>query len=195
MTTLALHGHGQCGAWLLPKLARLGLKEDIVAPNAPHVLVDGESYTWWEVKLSPGESIRQFLTTKRSYVGYNESVAHLRTQIDFNDVQILVGFSQGAIMATIMAHQGLFPRLRCIILISPSPIMDPELQGKHKITIPTLAILGNQDDVVEPGQSLKVAHDYANFQMHFHKGRHVIPSESSVKKAFQSFILASIEGL
>ena len=97
---------------------------------------------------------------------------------DYYHVDILCGFSQGAICAMIAVDKKVvLPQL--LILISPVEIMDDEWKIKDKIDIPTLVIFGKRD-LFYSDDTTWLNNYFTNYHIITHQGGHIIPDSKVI---------------
>jgi predicted esterase len=185
MKVLALHGYMQDGPKMetaLSKLLRGKLKpKQIVAPTGPHQVAAGQ-FGWWP--LPSRESIR----LPHTYDNIEASLLYLSDIIKREGpFDCLIGFSQGAVLATILAS--LFPSsFRYIILMSGSQIMDLRWHPSVPITIPVLSLVGQRDDLCLSEDTAQLESNYTNVTRGTHKYGHVIPTDADTRRLVEIFL-------
>ncbi|KAF0710158.1 Aste57867_5609 [Aphanomyces stellatus] len=134
---------------------------DFTYLNAPHAAsgpayddvvdffgADGPYFEWWRVSED-----------NSTYRGWKDSVESLEASIRrLGPFDIIVGFSQGATMATLLtAHyqaKGRHPPYKAVILVCGLAPIDGMPPGLLEVNIPSFHILGESDPVVDAGQAL-----------------------------------------
>lgn len=188
MVVLALHGFRQNGKLMKDKLKRLGFN-DPICPDGPLLLTgEGDLRGWWKLEVPAGEKVKTYISRPHKYEGYKETIAHLKATVPLNDVTVVVGFSQGAVLASLLLHHNLLPRARKAVLLSGSPVMDESLLTKGKIHTPMLSLVGERDEVTDQLLALKLSQLYLSAELGHHTGGHVIPSDSTSKGIITRFI-------
>eukprot|EP00316_Scyphosphaera_apsteinii_P012579 CAMPEP_0119324006 /NCGR_PEP_ID=MMETSP1333-20130426/62130_1 /TAXON_ID=418940 /ORGANISM="Scyphosphaera apsteinii, Strain RCC1455" /LENGTH=218 /DNA_ID=CAMNT_0007331597 /DNA_START=9 /DNA_END=665 /DNA_ORIENTATION=+ len=176
---LCLHGSGGRGATLLQRLAPLCA----AAPDWNFDALDAPSGLgkWWS--YAPGQ--RSF--TALSYVGAEESIALVESHLVAGGYCGVLGFSQGAMLAAIIAARsalGEGPPLRLAICMSaalPKPYEDlllrlcnaPEMARQ---SVRTLHCLSKADDVNPPQLGEQVASCFMpSSKVLWHNSGHQVP--------------------
>lgn len=175
---LCLHGYRQTGEIFRAKSGALrkALRHvaDLVYIDAPHA--NGRHLAWWEAALEGDE---------RKYVGLSDSIAHVHAQGDFDGI---LGFSQGAVLASILAATY---KYKFAILISgfPARTQLDEFQCQYThINVPSLHIWGDKDDLVPPEASIKLKQLFLNAQSCEHDGGHVMPGKRATLDVIKAYI-------
>lgn len=185
---LGLHGFRQNGTVLSDKLARLGLT--VTCPDGPLVVEASENLRgWWRLDVTPPETVRQHIQTPHSYEGFAASLSYLQATVPLGEVRTVVGFSQGAVLATLLLLQGHLPRVTHVLLFSGSDIMDMSLVDETThISARALCFHGEQDALVPPEAALKLSRRYHQAEIQMHRQGHVIPSASAIKRKIAQFL-------
>jgi pimeloyl-ACP methyl ester carboxylesterase len=182
-----LHGKGNTGDTYRQRLQPLITAPQFkgvewVFPTAPYTMSGGsDQREWW--RLPRGE--RSF--TASTYEGAEESIA----LVESLNVDALIGHSQGAIlMAVVLARkaQGLSAfKLQKAILSGaawPKPYealmekLTAVPAGTLKTALPTLHVLGAQDDVNPTEQAAEIC-SLLQGELLMHPGGHVLPTTST----------------
>ena len=187
MTVLALHGFRQNGKIMKDKLKRLGI--DAICPDGP-LVVDKENNLlgWWKLEVPAGEKVKSYITKPHKYEGFEDTVTFLKATVALNDVTIIIGFSQGAVLATLLLNHHLLPHVQKVLILSGSPIMDKELIRTGKISVPMLSLVGVRDEITDQRLALELSQLYVSSQLGTHNSGHVIPSDSSTKETIKLFL-------
>lgn len=154
-----LHGFGSNGADLRPlgRIWRATLPDtEFVSPDAPHLADHGMGFQWFSLQGISDES--RPLRVAQAREAFDHCLQQLFTLHGFNpnqDKLVLMGFSQGAIMALDALVRGTLPLAGVIAcsgrFASPAPWLVRET--------PILLSHGKQDPVI-PWQSSASAYDY-----------------------------------
>ena len=185
MKVLALHGYMQSGSKMesaLNKLLRGKLKPTkLITPTGPYRIGD-DQFGWWPLPS------REALRTPHIYENIEVCLVQLKTIVEQEGpFDCLIGFSQGAVVATILAY--LCPRaFRHVILMSGSGIMDSRWLPQSLIPIPTLSLTGIKDDLCLPADTLQLERHYSSVQKYTHRCGHVIPNDADTRKAIEEFL-------
>jgi hypothetical protein len=123
---LALHGQTLNGAYMRRELAQLEqLGVELVCPDAPHVCADGvvdRLYAVWDQPRQPAPYCAWWDASDdgRTYRGWDATLDSIVPLLDDGPLGIL-GFSQGAILATALAalsQHGQLPPIAYVILVA-----------------------------------------------------------------------------
>lgn len=202
LTVLALHGYRQTSDALARPLGRL-LKMrtnqpdiDIVYPVAPVVVVardsadvrspeEGPLRAWW---ARPTYN----LDDRFDYKEFGPSCDAVAKALDGKTADVVVAFSQGAVMATLLLQSGKLPDCKCAVLFGASGVQDPTLATLPVVCgVPALIVSGEKDSLcgAEGAQQLGAA--YADARYITHRWGHVVPSDSASREIVTAFIAAS----
>jgi predicted esterase len=187
---LLLHGSRQTGQLLLSRIDKLrkkllGVGVQLVAPDAPFPHPEDKSLRqWWTSR------------TGDHCDGLDESLQMLKELWQSERFEGVMGFSQGARMAHLMAVfanvENAFPCLQYVILVSG---YDAPLPFSWKVDslldIPSLHVWGSSDKLIAPQQSQSVMQYYRNPQHHEHQGGHHVPMRAANVEAYLNFIKES----
>ena len=61
-------------------------------------------------------------------------------------------------------------------------------EEKNNVEIPTLAVIGENDQVIVPGRSEALLASFTRAQVIRHEGGHFVPATSKQKQAYLSFL-------
>jgi hypothetical protein len=148
-------------------------KHEIVCYDGPYN-VDDTMRGWW------------FLPSK-DLINKTHKYNMLELSIPQRDFDLVVGFSQGAVAATILLDKGIITT-KYVVLISGSGIMDPYYIPRSILNVKALGIVGDTDTLcsIDDLNSLLVHYEDSNI-VH-HKYGHVIPTHKVIKEAIMSLI-------
>lgn len=75
----------------------------------------------------------------------NDALNDINKLIDDNDVQVLLGFSQGGnVVDTFLAYKG-NPKIKCAVIMSGYSLVD---SSRETVNVPVLGVVSENDDVV-----------------------------------------------
>lgn len=221
-----LHGYAQNAVIFRKRLAafRKSCGEDIelVFVDAPHVLdpVDMggnssstntlESFDAPEVvndpTLTPRGWWRKADAARGEYAGLDASLASLRNVLSQERYVGVLGFSQGAAMAAVLAALLENPSLQPTFLINGEPLHPPfqfcvAVSGfkpsgpictslfASSYSTPTLHVLGKTDVVVSEERSKTLLNVSSNRRVEWHDGGHCVPSKKQWRAFLRAYIL------
>ena len=172
MNILGLHGYRQSGEIMEKRLTKIfGRQENIIiCPNGP-INVEESLFGWWPIRSKD---------TIHELYGYGDLTSLFESFRQYSEVDYLVGFSQGSVLATLLvAHNIINPKR--IILFSGLDIVDIQYRiPRNTISIPTLMFIGQNDPISPAEYCIKLSHYYQKDQIKIlgHKGGHIIPNIS-----------------
>lgn len=199
ITVLALHGYGQTNDDLARPLLRL-LKARpgqtplrTVFPTAPVALaqtgdtVVRQGRAWW-TRPTMG------LYDAFSYREFDESCAAVSAALDGIEADAVLGFSQGAVMATLLLQTGALPGCRCAILIGASGVQDPAMAALPRVgpDVPALLVHGTKDVLCTMDDAHRLAAAYTDVRYATHRWGHVVPSDAASRDAVLAFVAESM---
>lgn len=223
---LCLHGYTQNKTIFSKRMKVLSntLSEiynlEFLYPNAPFLLnpnkevaSEEEKLFGWlyfdeEDKLLNKEKIKEWFSKDIiEYKGFSASQMLLETYIKcYDNIVCLLGFSQGALIATLLLIQAaekklncdLLRNLKCCILISglgsPTPsneeissIKEYSL-GIKQINVPVLIVIGKNDDYITKQQSESLFKYFKNYEVYEHDGKHYVPSKKEDLQVYSKFL-------
>ncbi|KRZ28463.1 Uncharacterized protein T4B_7246 [Trichinella pseudospiralis] len=150
-----------------------------------------EARSWWfsqENNRFSSKDITDLCT------GFQESVDAIDNAFQQHKFDGILGFSQGACMASLICSlslQGKFQhRIRFAILISGfvSKSSGHITLQQQELNIPSLHIVGQADEIVPKEVSLALAKRFVSPHVVEHDGGHYVPSKGPTKEALKSFI-------
>ncbi|XP_076239889.1 esterase AGAP003155 [Calliopsis andreniformis] len=200
---LAIHGYAQSDIIFKAKLGSLrkGFKKEVefIFLQAPHQVpmesnfgIDetGEGYGWW---FNTEDHIFKAVVPSNLSVGFEDSVKLIeKTFQESGPFDGILGFSQGAAFVTILCSMQQKKLLKIkfdfVIIISgfKSLCMPHEMYYDEKITIPSLHIYGESDQIIPTEMAEEVSNLFLNKTKIKHEGGHYIPSK---KEFYREFIL------
>jgi predicted esterase len=203
VTVLALHGYGQTPDDLSRPLGRLFKARPgetplrVIAVPAPipiGALASGETTTpahatsggraWWR---RPTLAVRDFF----SYREFDESRAAVIAATDGIDIGVVAGFSQGAVMATLLLQTGALPTCRCAVLFGASGVQDPDMALLPLACVPALVVHGVKDTLCDVDDARRLGAAYVEAQYASHKWGHVIPTDAASRNVVLEFVARS----
>ncbi|KAJ1875093.1 Ovarian cancer-associated protein 2 [Coemansia sp. RSA 486] len=209
LRVLCLHGYTQTGQKFRDRLGpfRRGLKNqlDLVFMTAPHMATnvfsnseepqekEGESMAWWN-QSDDAEKVEKEIM---------QSVQEIEnTLVREGPFHGIMGFSQGAGMAAIMAalaernkvNVGSFGFALFFAGFYPGQLrMFDEMVREAKVKVPSLHVVGDNDLVVSSERGVELAtRAFDGAQVKRHPGGHFVPCNAEWRKIYQAF-LAGLE--
>lgn len=198
LTVLALHGYGQTNDDLARPLARL-LKARpgqtplrLVFATAPVALAQADGAVragraWWS---RPTMGLRESFP----YREFDESRAAVIAALDGADADVVAGFSQGAVMATLLLQTGALPGCRCAVLFGGSGVQDPAMAALPPVpeSVPALLVSGTKDALCDADDAHRLGAAYADARYATHRWGHVVPSDAASRDAVMAFVADSV---
>lgn len=203
LRVLCLHGYRQTGTSFREKTGafRKLLKKSVefVFMTSPLVVPplegseneDGGS-GWW---FSRPDDYFRAQDESDCVKGYEESLAAVEMQFQENGpFDGMLGFSQGAAMLGLICglqQQGkLSYSFKFAIFVSAFKSRSIPHQDlyKEKITIPTLHVFGETDQVIQKPMSEEILEYFHDPQVLMHPGGHFIPATGAQKSAYLKFL-------
>lgn len=185
---LCLHGYTQTASIFKKRLGAFlkNLKKldiEAVFIDAPHIPTDGEGRAWWNAQ--------------KNYVGLQESIELVKQAIDEHQPCCILGFSQGAAMASIMTS---ISKVNAVVLVGGFVPKDGSVSSFNG---PQLHVMGITDELVTPQRSqelitklsgLDVAtteigyKEFGHVAILQHEGGHFVPGKSIYRKHMADWI-------
>jgi hypothetical protein len=178
MKILGLHGYIQRGEIIHKKLEKLfGKSHEFVCPDGPFEVPEGngEKRGWWF--LAGTSSLR----TPQNFDYRPDSVPA-------GHYDIVVAFSQGTIMATLLLSEGVITASK-VVLMSPFEIMDKswaDRVAQSPIKLAPIVVIGEKDPLATADESLLIIKYYEGHKIYMHKYGHVIPTNKDLKTLIMS---------
>jgi dienelactone hydrolase len=178
---LALHGYHGSAATLRRQLAPLS---QALPVDVELVLVDAPSlsrgdFGWWHLGFRGWEPTRDW-------------VLDLAGPERLDGV---LGFSQGAALTGLLAavqqsNPDTVLRLRFAVMIGGFTSREPQHAAlfARKLTLPSLHVMGEADDIVPMHDSLRLADRFADPVIVRHPGGHIVPATATVTSRIAAFI-------
>lgn len=198
VVVLALHGYGQTNGDLARPLARLIRARPghaplrLVFPTAPVVVAKGqgdsatEGRAWW---ARPTMGLRDSFT----YREFDESCAAVAAALAGTRADVVVGFSQGAVMATLLLQTGALPGCRCAVLFGASGVQDPALAALPVVHgVPALVVHGIKDALCDMDDARRLGAAYESVRYVGHRWGHVVPSDAATRDAVLNFVAHAV---
>lgn len=199
---LCLHGYGQNAKMFSSKTGaiRKALKgiEFVYAESPIHLDHQEDGRTWWR------------RSNQAEYEGLNESLEYLFELMDKRGpFEGILGFSQGATMATLLSHLLLKPqdliKITSTISTTPPPFSQAILFSGHDPTSPlvnslinswpegmccrSLHVIGEKDELIPPERSLMLSQCFREPQYYYHPGGHLVPGDVKIRNYLKDFII------
>ncbi len=183
---LLLHGYTQNATVFQSKIPKQILSLfNVIAPNGPFIIDNDENKRGWWHLSSP-----DIFTQEHCYENYEkaiEIVLECLTKITKNDTLSIIAFSQGTIVAELVAQKCIV-NIDKILLLSPSGIMDSRTRCKIDNMMPILVMIGEKEGIYGICQEHYTKYSsFNNFKVIVHKQGHVFPSQSVDKKIMIEF--------
>lgn len=178
---LAFHGYMQNSSKIesaLTKLLRAELKPGLlICPNGTYCVDEQlNQYGWF--KLPSKDHIRM----EHNYEDIENSVDFIKNLITkHGDFDIVIGFSQGAVFATILASLGILKNVKVFVMMSGSEIQDVVYRPSAVIDGKLISLVGIGDELINEEDINSLAKYYRKNITFKHKSGHVIPTDSQTK--------------
>ena len=193
---LCLHGKGNTGETFLktlhPLVQRLEGQHSIewLIPDASFPMDDHNAFQWWG--LPPG--LRSFET--KEYIGIEHTLQRIES---YYPVDVIFGFSQGAILTSILLLRGLqgksyLPKKAILAGAAwPNPYNDEMVSlssnNVSKANLQTLHVIGDRDRINPPEMAQRLQNLFQGKLLR-HPGGHIVPvDEESYITAYADLIL------
>jgi pimeloyl-ACP methyl ester carboxylesterase len=200
---LALHGftlEGKVMRYQLgPVAEQLEQRFDVSYPDAPHSCSEQSVERLWKTHRPPRgvETPRAWWHAEengRLYAGWQSSVAFLSPLLAAGEPSVVLGFSQGALLAALLAaisSVGEGPPVAGVILIAGSL---PRAEGLSRyfdrvIDVPSLHLIGQRDSLMKGApKKLVERFDPAQRTVLEFDGGHVVPRRGPAAGAILDFV-------
>lgn len=226
-TVLLLHGWAQNSSVFASRIDRLLRKlrndgfECIVA-DAPHqlpALVDNDvssrsnAQCWFYYNIDHPSDTTNSQEDTTEYIGLDESIAQIRTILDHQQRMgkhvAILGFSQGAVLAHVIAMTLLFGShnvvtnnsdstnwtcLKACIFYGGWPASSPSHstfshnEPQPQLTIPSMHFIGRNDHRVDSAKSEALARCFKNPTIIYHNKGHAVCQQSEHYESLASFL-------
>jgi pimeloyl-ACP methyl ester carboxylesterase len=202
-TLVCLHGFTQNGAQLRAQLAkltdRLAQTITVVTPDAPHACaqtsVDRLYAAWRSPRPAPPYLCWWDASDDgRVYRGWETSYERLSELCRAHERVVLLGFSQGAMLAAGLAALscvGEFPALRAVVLVAGRKPRSERLRPLFDVPVrvPSLHVWGERDALAgDASASLADAFDAQTRAVAVWPGPHAVPSQGPAADAILEFV-------
>jgi len=200
---LALHGYRQNNDALRRPLERL-LKPrpndppvEMVYATAPVLLHQGsdlqgsdkqqELRAWWNRPTFD-------LCEPFAYDTFGEACEAVVEAIGDRPIDALVGFSQGAVMGTLLLQKGLLPECKRVLLYGASGVQDPILaatlprMGSERVS--ALVMHGVKDTLCTMEDARRLGSFYDRVEYGTHRWGHLVPSDTANRNRALDFVLS-----
>jgi predicted esterase len=208
-TLLALHGYTMRGDSLRRAMSsiapELDAYVDVLYPDAPHACDADEierMYREWDAPVPDGPHLTWWYASEDGshYRGWEESCDAIAELARGRDRLALLGFSQGAMMATVIAAlsaRGEFPPIDYAVVIAGRIPRAHALEGylARPIAVPSLHVWGTSDRVSGAhAPRLLERFDGGTRTSSIWPGPHVVPSQGPAKDAIVEFVARRSNG-
>jgi predicted esterase len=181
MKVLLLHGFMQNGEKIRKPIEKLLTKSiiknhniQLISPSGP-LVVDNEKRGWWYLES------KEMVSIPHEYKNVQQAIDVVMCALNDSQPDVVIGFSQGAVFATILLGLDLI-QCKKVILLSGSGIMDERYNATKKIQTPSFHFTGQKDELVGLEESKKLSEKYENSTHHEHQWGHVVPRGSVFKQ-------------
>lgn len=182
---LLLHGYLQNGDMIRKCFEKLLTKTfiknsgvELIAPHGP-LKIENEkrknSCGWWFLGSA------KLFVQPHKYENIEAAIQVVNEELKNHQPDIVIGFSQGAVLATILLGAEIID-CKKVFLLSGSDIVDVDHHPKHKIRTTSIHWTGQRDDLVLGDESRKLGKRFENTEFHCHKWGHVIPKDNLLKQ-------------
>ena len=204
LKVLVIHGYRQSAKSSKEKTGafRKGLKKylECVFITAPNRIpgkdedVDNEEYGWW---FSKRDQQLSFNATEETTIdeGHDASVDLItKTVQEQGPFDGILGFSQGATMVahicSLATEENSPFNFKFAILCAGfrSRSTAHERYYDKDLSIPSLFIFGDNDQVIEKGMSMQLSDMFTNKTIVNHAGGHFLPAGATERKQYQEFL-------
>ena len=180
---LALHGSGSHGARFSQQTKCFQEALEEIAPQAKYTFLDGPfskdtGFSWWKMKEGERSS------NAKELIGLDKSLRLIEEPNESYD--IIIGHSQGAMMAAIVLARGVMKTPKLAILTGSSyPESQHELFSKASGLIGGLRsihCIGRADEINPPDLARKLALSFnieGNAEVIDHGGGHIFPQDEA----------------
>jgi predicted esterase len=183
---LCLHGYGSTSSILKQIMSKhiekLEPHYELLFIEGIHKARDGKCWFYYDPKF--GNNLDWKIVTKEQILGLEESINYINDIIkNLTNFHAIIGFSQGAAFANIIAHQFEVPR---VIFCSGFLVQHP--QSASQISTNSLHIYGEEDSLITPDLSEQLSEIYTNKQILTHEKGHIFPSNGVSRKVILQFL-------
>jgi predicted esterase len=202
-TLIALHGYSLNGSQMKSRMGSLAeslaAEVDLLYPDAPHVsdaaTID-RHYAAWQVPKLPPPYLSWWRATDdgRVYRGWEKSRDALVELVQRHQPAAVLGFSQGAAMASVLAalsDRGELPPLRFVVVIAGTLPRAEALTPlfERLVTVASLHVWGNRDTLVgaRPAALAERFHPSSR-SLEIWPGPHVIPTRGAAAERIVDFV-------
>jgi predicted esterase len=195
MKVLLLHGYMQNGTMIRDAMVSLLSKTqvknrnmELIVPEGPFLVQDDPAPSkqkrgWWKL------AHKDLFCKPHEYENVSMAIQQVETLVPNKQVDLIIGFSQGAVFATILISLGF--KCNKVICLSGSDVMDTQYVPKHLLTVPSLHLVGVKDTLCIRDYSLLLMKRYQQAQLAEHHQGHVIPSGVKTRSILLEFIDAN----
>lgn len=199
LNIICLHGYGSTAATLRKIMSehveKLETIYNLIFLDGPHKV--GENNCWWyydekiddkSIDNNDATRINWTTITKEKPVGLAESIEYLRKYVENDKTIAIIGFSQGAAFANILAHQFYIPK---VILCSGFLIDNSNIKHLNinsEITTQSLHIFGESDEIISQQLSKELLNIYTDSQIVCHEKGHIFPSNAMIRNKILNFL-------
>lgn len=130
---------------------------------------------WWKLE-------KELINTPHEYREIEAVLQRVGRELGTDGIDVVVGFSQGAVLATVLLGRGLLPGCKLAILMSGADVQDAAVQPDiGSIDIPAVLLYGNKDTLCTREDAENLGKRYRSTTFVGHRHGHVIPSDSKTR--------------
>ncbi len=183
---LCLHGYGSTSSILKQIMSKhvekLHPHYELIFLEGPHKINNGNCWFYYDSKF--GDNLDWKVVTKEEILGLEQSLNYIKDKVqNLTNFYGIIGFSQGAAFANIIAHQIEVPRL---ILCSGFQVQYP--QSWTEISTNSLHIYGEEDKLITSDLSEQLSEIYTNKQILTHEKGHIFPNNGAARNRILQFL-------
>ncbi|KAL1530581.1 hypothetical protein AB1Y20_001481 [Prymnesium parvum] len=197
---LCLHGYGQNGAFFRTRTGALrkALKSaDFYFLDAPYTArasfiqdeaLRGAALSWWDFEKRDSRPSKS-----EEYVGLEAALERVRLAIERDGpFDGILGFSQGATLAAMLCLlPPAPPPVKLVVLVAAFLPQGADMRAHFQpraLELPSLHIMGEDDQLVPMASSAAVADCFIGQQTVTHPGGHAVPASAPVRNALKCFV-------
>jgi len=192
MNIICLHGYGSSASILKKIMAKhvekLELSYNLIFLDGPHKV--GENNCWWYYDEKLGDENDKIINwrtiTKEKSIGLEESIEYVKKYIENEKTYAVIGFSQGAAFANILAHRFYINK----IVLCSGFLIDNNLENSDNSKIGTISlhIFGEEDTIIPEELSRELLDIYTDSQILSHEKGHIFPTNAVTRNKLLSFL-------
>lgn len=193
LTILALHGYIQNRTLMTSAMKKLFSGKHCsnftwIIPEGPFVVSNETDSSetdrkrgWWEL---PSKDI---FCKPHEYRAVEKAIQTVKNELNGREPDIIIGFSQGAVLATILLPD-YQTNCKLAILMSGSDVQDSRFKPVEPIKTQTIMMVGVKDTLCTIDHTQELAKHFKTHEFVEHKWGHVIPSSAAVRDELLKYI-------